>query len=176
MFIDNSKELAQYKLLILYILENSEIPLNNSEITQFLLENNYMNYFLAQQFISELVNSKFIEFSIKDGQEYYHLSKAGKDTLFFFSDRIPQSLKEEIDKKFEKKKEEMVKDSQIIGNYFKKSDSEYIVTLKVIEKDITLFNLSLNVVSNKQAKNICNNWKKNSHKIYKQILDLFIDE
>ncbi|SCG82612.1 hypothetical protein DW1_1013 [Proteiniborus sp. DW1] len=176
MFIDNSKELAQNKLLILYILDNADIPMNNSEITQFLLENNYMNYFLAQQFISELVSSKFIEFSIKDGQEYYHLSNAGKDTLSFFNDRIPQTLKEEVIKRFQKKKEEMVKESQIIGNYYKKSESEYIVNLKVIEKDINLFSMSLNVVSNKQAKMICNNWKKNPHEIYKQIFDLLIDE
>lgn len=176
MFIDNSKELAQYKLLILYILDNAEIPMNNSEITQFLLENNYMNYFLAQQFISELVSSKFIEFSTKDGQEYYHLSNAGRDTLSFFNDRIPQTLKDEVNKRYQKKKEEMVKESQIIGNYYKKSESEYIVNLKVIEKDINLFSMSLNVVSNKQAKMICNNWKKNPHEIYKKIIDLLIDE
>ncbi|SDY97893.1 protein of unknown function [Proteiniborus ethanoligenes] len=176
MFVDNSKELAQYKLLILYILDNTHIPMNNSEITQFLLENNYMNYFLAQQFISELVNSKFIEFSIEDGQEYYHLSKAGKDTLSFFNDRIPQKLKDEVNKKYQKKEEEMIKDSQIVGNYFKKNDSEYIVNLKVVEKDITLFNMSLNVVSNKQAKMICNNWKEKPHEIYKKIIDLLITE
>lgn len=176
MFIDNSKELAQYKLLILYILDNAEIPMNNSEITQFLLENNYMNYFLAQQFISELVSSKFIEFSTKDGQEYYHLSNAGRDTLSFFNDRIPQTLKDEVNKRYQKKKEEMVKESQIIGNYYKKSESEYIVNLKVIEKDINLFSMSLNVVSNKQAKMICNNWKENPHEIYKKIIDLLIDE
>ncbi len=176
MFVDNSKELAQNKLLILYILDNAQIPMNNSEITQFLLENNYMNYFLAQQFISELVSSKFIEFSTKDGQEYYHLSNAGRDTLSFFNDRIPQTIKDEVNKRFQKKKEEMVKESQIVGNYYKKSESEYIVNLKVIEKDINLFSMSLNVVSNKQAKMICNNWKENSHEIYKKIIDLLIDE
>ncbi|MFA5522906.1 MAG: DUF4364 family protein [Tissierellales bacterium] len=176
MFIDNSKELAQYKLLILYILDNAEIPMNNSDITQFLLENNYMNYFLAQQFISELVSSKFIEFSTKDGQEYYHLSNAGRDTLSFFNDRIPQTLKGEVDKRYQKKKEEMVKESQIIGNYFKKGESEYIVNLKVIEKDTNLFSMSLNVVSNKQAKMICNNWNENPNEIYKKIIDLLIDE
>ncbi|MGF7059589.1 DUF4364 family protein [Brassicibacter mesophilus] len=176
MFTENTKELAQYKLLILYILDKVDIPMNNSEITQFVLENNYMNYFMAQQFISELVNSKFIEFSTKDGHEFYHLSKAGKDTLNYFNDRIPQSLKDEVDKKYEKKKEEMIKDTQIIGNYYKKHDSEYIVNLRVIEKDITLFNLSLNVVSNKQAKLICNNWKEAPQDIYKKVLELLIEE
>lgn len=176
MFTENTKELAQHKLLILYILDTVDIPMNNAEITQFVLENNYMNYFIAQQYISELVSSKFIEYSTKDGNEFYHLSQAGKDTLTYFNDRIPQHLKDEVDKKYEKKKEEMIKETQIIGNYYKKNDSEFIVNLKVIEKDILLFNLALNVVSTKQAKLICNNWNESPQDIYKKILDLLIKE
>lgn len=176
MFTENTKELAQHKLLILYILDTVDIPMNNAELTQFVLENNYMNYFIAQQYISELISSKFIEYSTKDGLEFYHLSQAGKDTLNYFIDRIPEHLKDEVDKKYKKKKEEMIKETQIVGNYYKKNDSEYIVNLKVIEKDILLFNLSLNVVSNKQAKLICNNWKESSNDIYKNILDLLIKE
>ncbi|KNF07449.1 hypothetical protein CLPU_16c00020 [Gottschalkia purinilytica] len=176
MFIENTNELVQHKLLILYILDKVDIPMTNAEITQFVLENNYMNYFMVQQFLSELVNSKFIEFSTKDGHEYYHLSNAGKDTLDYFNDRISQTLKNEIDKRYEKKKQEMIKDTQIIGNSYKKNDSEYIVNLKVIEKDIILFNLSLNVVSNKQAQLICNNWRENPQEIYKKVVDLLIDD
>lgn len=176
MFIENTKELAQHKLLIMYILDTVDIPMNNAGITQFVLENNYMNYFVAQQYISELITSKFIESSTKDGCDFYYLTQAGKDTLNYFIDRIPQKLKDEIDKNYEKKKEEMIKDTQIIGNYYKKNDSEYIVNLRVIEKDIILFNLSLNVVSNKQAKMICSNWKEGSQDIYKKILDLLIKE
>ncbi|EOC99500.1 DUF4364 family protein [Caldisalinibacter kiritimatiensis] len=172
MFTDNPKELAQHKLLLLYILDRIDIPMTNSDITQLVLENNYMNYFMVQQFLSELVASKFLEFTTKDGNEYYHLSKAGSETLNFFIDRIPKEVKEKIDTMTEKKKEEMIKETQIIGNYYKKNDAEYIVNLKVIENDITLFNLSLNVVSNKQAKMICKKWKENPQDIYKKILDL----
>jgi DNA-binding PadR family transcriptional regulator len=175
MFTDSPQELVKHKLLILYILDRVDIPMTNSEITQFVLENNFMNYFMVQQFLSELVASKFIEFTTKDGNEYYHLSDAGKDTLNFFMDRIPKELKEQIDNLYEKKKEEMIKETQIISNYYKKNDTEYIVNLKVIEKDITLFNLSLNVVSNKQAKIICKNWKENPQYIYKKILDLLVN-
>nr|WP_041701529.1 DUF4364 family protein [Gottschalkia acidurici] len=176
MFTEDTNELVQYKLLILYILEKVDIPMTNSEITQFILENNYMNYFMVQQFLSELVNSKFVEFSTKDGSEYYHLSKAGKDTLVYFNDRIPQHLKDEVDRKHEDKKIEMIKETQVIGHYFKKSDSEYIVNLRAVEKDMVLLNLSLSVVSSKQAKLICNNWKENPHDIYKKVVDLLIQE
>lgn len=176
MFTENSNELMQHKLLILYILEKVDIPMTNTEITQFILENNYMNYFLVQQFLSELVSSKFVEFSTGDGNEYYHLSEAGKETLSYFSDRIPAELKENISKSYEKKKVELIKETQVLGNYYKKSDSEYIVNLKAVEKDIVLLNLSLSVVSSQQAKLICGNWKQSPETIYKNIFDLLITE
>lgn len=176
MFLESNDELVEHKLLILYILERLNIPMTNTEITQFILENNYMNYFLVQQFLGELVNSKFVEFSTRDGYEYYHLSNAGKDTLTFFSDRISEDVKTDIDDKSKQTKKDMIKDTQIIGNYYKKSELEYIVNLRAIEKDIVLINLSLSVVSNKQAKLICGNWKENPETIYKNIFDLLIKE
>lgn len=176
MFTEDSNELVQNKLLILYILDKVDIAMTNTEITQFILENNYMNYFLVQQFLGELVNSKFVEFSTRDGNEYYHLSDAGKDTLTFFSDRISGTLRDEIDDRYKEKKIEMIKETQVIGNYYKKSDLEYIVNLKAIEKDIVLLNLSLSVVSSKQAKLICANWKASPETIYKNIFDLLIKE
>ena len=44
MFTENTEELAQNKLLLLFIINKSK-PLTNEEITEFILENNYMNYF-----------------------------------------------------------------------------------------------------------------------------------
>ncbi|RKD31805.1 DUF4364 family protein [Thermohalobacter berrensis] len=172
MFGENTKEVAQNKLLLLYIIDISEVPLTNSEITQFVLENNYMNYFMVQQFLSELTTSNFLQTVTEEGNEYYKLTEIGKDTLNYFIDRIPDNIKLQLSKSLQKKKEEMIKETQIIGNYYKKNDTEYIVSLKVIEKDITLFDLSLNVPSNKQAKLICKNWKENPQIIYKKIFEL----
>lgn len=172
MFIENTNELAQHKLILLYILDKVDFPITNSEITQFVLENNNINYFLVQQYLSELVSSNLIQIITSDGNEYYELTKLGTDTLHYFMDRIPNTVKDKIDKKYEKKKEEKIKETQILGDYYKKNDSEYIVNLKVIENEINLFNLSLNVVSKKQAKMICNIWKSNPQFFYKKIFDL----
>ncbi|WP_425448154.1 DUF4364 family protein [Dethiothermospora halolimnae] len=176
MIFENTKELAEHKLLLLYIIDQIDIPMNNTEITQFVLENNYMNYFIVQQYLSELVNSNFIELANKDGKEFYRVSNLGKETLNYFINRIPDRIKTEIDKRYKKKRKELIKESQIVANYFKKNDSEFIVNLKVVEKDITLFNLSLNVVSNKQAKLICDNWKKDPQRIYEKIFHLFTSD
>lgn len=176
MFDENSTEVVESKLLILYILDRVEKPMTNSEITQFILENNYMNYFMVQQFLSELVNSKFMEFSTKDGNEYYHLSRAGRESLNFFNDRIPAGTKVAVDRSCEKKKKDLIKESQVIANYFMKNDTEYVIILKVVEKDIVLFSLSLNVPSEEQAKLICNKWKSKSDQVYKNIVDILVNE
>lgn len=177
MFIENTEELAQNKLLLLYIIDKSEVPLTNGQITEFVLENNYMNYFLIQQFLGELVSSKFIEYSRSDNKETYTLLKKGKITLDYFIDRIPEEIKKDIDKNFEIKKEEIKRETQVIGDYFKKSENEYIVNLKLVENNNTLFSLYLNVVSSEQAKTICDNWKLNPDRVYQQILNtLFVLE
>lgn len=176
MFFENTNELAQHKLLLLYVLDRIDIPMNNSEITQFVLEHNYMDYFMTQQYLSELVESNFIAVITIANKECYHLSEVGKEVLAYFSNRIPEKLKKEIDKNYEQKKQDLVKEAQIISNYYKKNDSQYIVNLKVIENKITLFDLSLNVVSNKQAKLICDHWKKKPDHIYEKIMNLLVIE
>ena len=43
-----------YKLIILYMLQNSDGDLTNSQITDFILDRKYTNYFQLQQAVSEL--------------------------------------------------------------------------------------------------------------------------
>lgn len=175
MFIENSNELAQNKLILIYIFNTVDYPMTNSEITQFVLENNHMNYFLVQQYLRELVDSEFLSIVTKDGNEYYNITSKGSEVLKYFCERIPKETKDIIEEKYLIKKKEKIKETQILGNYYKKNESEFIVNLKVIENEITLFNLSLNVVSKKQAKMICNRWKENPETLYKQFIQLLTD-
>jgi len=175
MFTENTEELAQNKLLLLYIIDKSQTPFSNSQITEFVLENNYMNYFLVQQFLSELVESKFIEYTKNKGKEVYILSNKGKIVLDFFIDRIPKQLIKDVNDKFQIKLEKIKRETQVIGDYYMKGESEYIVYLKLVENDTTLFSLNLNVVSSEQAKMICENWKSKPDSVYQNILSTLID-
>ena len=49
----STKKLAEHKLIILHLLQKMGISLSNSEICQFLLEKNYMDYFSVQQYLAE---------------------------------------------------------------------------------------------------------------------------
>ncbi len=176
MFIENTEELAQNKLLLLYLMDKSENSLTNAEITEFMLEKNYMNYFLIQQYLSELIESNFTDYIDKDDKKVYVLLDKGKLTLSYFEDRIPENIKKDISDKFVQIKEDEKKATQVIGEYFQKNDNEYIVNLKLIENSETLFSLYLNVTTPKQAQIICNTWKDNTEYIYKNLLNMLADD
>lgn len=176
MFFENTEELAQNKLLLLYIIDKSNNSLTNNEITELVLKNNYMNYFLVQQYLSELVNSGFIEYKkIKDKNVYILLEK-GKATLSYFEGRIPNDTKKQILSLFSKDDEEKNKPTHIVGEYYKNSNNEYTVNLKLIEKSETLFSLYLSVPTKNQAEHICQVWKNKTEYIYKNLLNMLVDD
>ena len=77
-----------------------------------------------------------------------------------------------MDKKLNK--ENLLADTQVKSSFVRQSDNEYIVNLRVIENQSNLIDLNLNVSSEKQAKLICDNWKKNASYMYAEVIDLLI--
>ena len=174
MFENSSEELAYHKLLILYVLEETNMDLTNSQITQVILETEVMNYFSLQQFLSQLMEANFLKIYEDSNKEYYTLTKKGIDTLEYFLSRNPDQIKEKLDEYIRLNKENLLADTQVKSSFVKQSDNEFIVNLRVIENQSNLIDLNLNVSSEKQAKLICDNWKKNASYMYAEIIDLLI--
>lgn len=174
MFENSSEELAYHKLLILYVLEKAKMDLTNSQITQVILETEVMNYFSIQQFLSQLMDAKFLKIYEDSNREYYTLTQKGIETLNYFLSRIPSQITEKLDEYIKLNKENLLADTQVKSSFVKQSDNEYIVNLRVIENQSNLIDLNLNVSSEKQAKLICDNWKKNASYMYAEIIELLI--
>lgn len=174
MFENSSEELAYHKLLILYVLEKAKMDLTNSQITQVILETEIMNYFSLQQFLSQLMDAKFLKIYEDSNREYYTLTQKGIETLNYFLSRIPSQITEKLDEYIKLNKENLLADTQVKSSFVKQSDNEYIVNLRVIENQSNLIDLNLNVSSEKQAKLICDNWKKNASYMYAEIIELLI--
>ena len=75
MFENSSEELASNKQLILYILNKINKDLTNSQITQVVLDTEVINYFSLQQFLSQLMESKFLTTYKDSNREYYSLTQ-----------------------------------------------------------------------------------------------------
>lgn len=176
MFIENTEELAQNKLLLLYIVKLSPNKFTKNEITEFVLDKNYMNYFLIQQYLSELVESDFIELIDEDSREVYSILEKGIVALSYFEDRISDKIKNQLKSEFDKNEKEKIIETQIVCDYYPKENEQYVVNLKLVENEETLFSLYLDVATSKQAELICKNWRENPDRIYQNIIETLINE
>ena len=175
MFIENTEELAQNKLLLLYIIKLSPNNFTKNEITEFVLDKNYMNYFLIQQYLSELINANFIQIIKEDSREVYQILEKGINALSYFEDRITDDIKNELNAKFNKDVEEKVIQTQVVCDYYSKENNQYVVNLKLVENEETLFSLYLDVGNDKHAKLICDNWKESPDHIYQNIIKVLVE-
>ena len=175
MFINSSQQLAEQKLLLLYIFKQIEFPISNSQITDLVLENEIMNYFTFQQYLTELKEADFIIEEIQDSNQLFTITDKGRKTLEYFITRIPKQQLEKINQLLNTKKKDLINNSEIKAEYIKLKEDEYLVTLKVIEKEIPMINIKLNVNSNKQAKQICEKWKNKAQDLYGEIINLLVD-
>ena len=55
-----SDSLTLYKLIILFMLDKVDFPLTTSQISEFILEKEYTNYFTIQQALNELTDSHLV--------------------------------------------------------------------------------------------------------------------
>jgi len=175
MQIENPKLLAENKLILLYILSQHEEEMRNTDLTHFIVENDYMNYFLTQHYISELINTGNVLLLSKMAEPYYKITEKGLKTLLYFKKRIPKNIRENIDCQFKSIKKKKEKERQIVSNYYETSDNEYVVDLKALENNKIIFTLSLNLPNKEQAKEICSKWRENSSELYKSLLYLFVE-
>lgn len=166
-------ELAENKLLLLYIFNKVQMPISNSHITQIVLENNLINYFSLQQFLSELIESEFIKDEKKDRQHILTITTKGKNALEFFMNRIPEKRKETIDNYIKKNIENIKNDVEITAEYEQYMNGKYMANLKLANEGEVLINLKLSLDSLNEARNLCSLWKQDPEKLYNKILDIF---
>ena len=171
---ESSSELAENKLLMLYVLKSIKNPISNNQLTEIILENNFINYFTFQQYLSELEESNFVEYHEVNDKKLLILTKKGDNVLSLFKDRISPS-KISITNEYIKEKIESIKrELTIHADYTLGSNDSFIIDLKAIENESLLMELKLSVPSKNQATLICNRWKENPSDIYTNIINLLI--
>ncbi|WP_026884474.1 DUF4364 family protein [Clostridium akagii] len=173
---DDTLELAENKLLLLYILEQIKLPISKNQFTEIVLENNLINYFTLQQYISELISADFTEYNEVDGKHRLTVTSKGHRVLSMFTNRLSQNKLDIVDSYIKENMNTIRQQIDITADYTIANNNSFTVNLKAIENDLALIDLKLNVVSNKQARDICARWKNNSSELYTKIIKMLIDD
>lgn len=168
---------ALYKLIILYMLNKVEFALTNSQISAFILEAQYTDYFTLQETLSDMVESKLLEPQTIRNSTHYSLTDIGRETLEYFGHRISKGIQDDVAEYLKKNKLKLRNENAVIADYFNNTNGEFTVRLQVKEKDAVLIDLSLSVPLEQQAILLCDNWQKKNAKVYKYLMkELMNDE
>ena len=159
-----------YKLMILYMLDKVDFPLTNSQISEFILNEGYTNYFTIQQTISELVDSGFIHEESTHNRTFYHLDEEGAQTLKFFKNDISTAILDDIDCFLAQKKYELRNEVSVKSDYYPNSNGDYSVRCQVLEHGSALIDLTITVPTESEARTMANNWAKKNQEIYAFIM------
>ena len=158
--------LTLYKLMILYMLNSVDFPLTNSQISQFMLEKEYTNYFNVQQAVSDLRDTDLIIADQIYNISYYHLTHAGKETLLSFEHKISQDIRAEIDDYISSHRYQFRSENEITADYVRIGENNYSVICEVRGRQDLISSITLNVTSEDMATAICDNWPRHYEEIY----------
>lgn len=155
-----------YKLMILYILSRVNFPLTNAQLTAFILEKEYTNYFNIQRAISDLLDDAFITAKTIRNSSLYRITDSGMETLLFFDNMISPGIKEDIETYLQENKYELQEEVSTLADFYQVKKGEFAAHLSVVERQTSIIDLTLIVTTSEEAEKLCNNWKEKSSEIY----------
>ncbi|MBQ9156663.1 MAG: DUF4364 family protein [Eubacterium sp.] len=168
------ESLTLYKLMIMFMLDHLEVPLTNSQLSEFFVSRGYASYFHLQQSINDLVDSSFIRGELNRSITSYYLTESGREAIHMFENQISEAIKEDILTYFDQHHVKLRQNVEINADYYPTRQGEYIVRTQIREKDSLLLELNINVVTEDQAITICNQWAGRSEEVYKTIMNMLL--
>lgn len=164
-----------YKLMILYILSRVNFPLTNAQLTAFILEKEYTNYFNIQRAISELIDDEYISAKTIRNSSLYRITDSGTETLLFFDNTISSGIKEDIEAYLTANKYELQEEVSTSADFYQVKKGEFAAHLSVVERRTSIIDLTLAVTTEEEAERLCNNWREKSSDIYIYLMSSLLD-
>ncbi|MDR1018101.1 MAG: DUF4364 family protein [Lachnospiraceae bacterium] len=164
------EKLTLYKLMILYMLKSVKFPLTTSQISEFIVEKGYTNFFKVQQSINELLNSHLIIDDKTYNKTSYYLSLEGKESVKYIGDDLNQMIRDDIDNYIANNKNRLLNEFSTKSYFEQLSDSSFLVHCIVEEDGINQVSLNLTVPKREMAESIANNWQSKNVDIYSYIM------
>ncbi len=162
----STEPLTLYKLMILYMLGKVEFPLTNSQISEFILDKGYTNYFSLQEAFSDLLEAEMLRTEQIYNNSYYTMTPDGEETLDFFAHKIPESIRMEIDQFFIDHKYNLRQENEVTADYYMDHPDSFIVHCEIRDKKELLTSVELNVTTEEQAITVCDNWRDHHEQVY----------
>ncbi len=165
-----TKDKTETKLILLYMLEQIEIPLNEQFIFNFCTSrNSWINYMELVEVFPELIEFDFI-FSPDQNTENkrYCLTALGRNCVASFYTDIPEALRSEISTFCKNNRMYFKRLQEYVANFKKNEDGTYMVNLKIIDSasNTPSFEININLQTRAEAVKAVELWPTKAPNFY----------
>lgn len=159
-----------YKLIILFMLDEADMPLTKAQIGNFILDREYTSFLTLQQAISELTEEKLISAQFIRNRTHLSITPEGKESLGFFGGQINPAIKSDVHDFLQENKIEIRKEASVLADYHRAASGEYEAHLTVKDKGVNLVDITISVPLEETAAAICDNWPQKNQEIYQYLI------
>ncbi|MCR4801620.1 MAG: DUF4364 family protein [Lachnospiraceae bacterium] len=165
-----------YKLIILYMLEQTGTALTNAQISDFILEKEYTNYFTIQSAITDLEKNNFITVETIRNSSHIRITKEGSEVLGYCVQDISSAIKDEVNEYLKKNRATILEATMVVSDYYQLENNEYVARGIVKDGTSNVMEINLNVATEEEAVQICDRWKDKSQEIYAYLIQQLLAE
>lgn len=158
MFQNDPKQMVSLKIMILYVVKALGQEVRKTDLTDFFMFYDYMNFFEFQQYLNELIETGLIvEIADPNGARFL-ITEAGLTSIGFFSDRLDKSTKRELEWRLDIERSKKQVERKPEGKYIKESDGTHFAELKIMTGTELSFYLKLKVEDRESAETLISRW------------------
>lgn len=172
--MDETRENAENKVLLLYFAEKVRMPVNSMQLTRIMLEHRFINYFHMQQCLHELTENGYLSAEAHEGTSRYSITPEGSRILGMFGGLLPEGIRNRLLTGISQIRSGLLKETSVTSDMALVTEDEWLVTLRITEEDRPLFETRLSVGSRDDARSLCLNWRENAASLYPQVIDLLL--
>ncbi len=147
-----------------------DFPLTNSQISDFILEQGYTDYFKLHQVIGELIEDRLIRKESTHNRTLYYLTDEGEKTAQLFRNDISADIRKDIQIYLKNNKYKLKNEISVKSDYYLNSASEYNVRCQIMEQGLPLIDLTITVPTKAEASTIANNWTTKNEEVYALVM------
>lgn len=160
---------TENKLLLLHAIDCLG-AVTAEQLLQFVVENDQMDYISLQLFLSDMVESGLLRRQKHHLGELYGLTDEGQAALALFRERVPHSRLASVAESAALWRERFSREKQMVADFSKKANGEYIVYLRLLEKSEALLQMEISVPTHTHAQRFCDAWVARAPEIYAGIM------
>lgn len=155
------------KIMVLYALSEFHEPPTFEELSQVLLCDEGLNYFLLTQSVEELLLPKNI--AIED--DCYHLTRRGKDNLKQCLPQLPVSVKKKCDEALVLVNRQQDKRKFVKTEITDREDGSVLLRLTMSDETGLLFETTMMIPNREDAENISKSFWQHSNTFFFALRD-----